>query len=150
MHADTSTTILVVEDDANDVLLIRRAFRKAEILNPLQVASDGDAAVDYLAGRPPFDDRDQHPLPVLVLLDLKLPRRSGLEVLEWLRKQPGLKRLPVVVLTSSRETRDVNRAYDLGASSYLVKPVGFDTLLDMVKSVHHYWFALSEKPETHA
>ena len=85
-------------------------------------------------------------MPVLILLDLKLPRRSGLEVLEWLRQQPGLKRIPVVVLTSSRQSKDVDRAYDLGANSYLVKPVEFNALLDMMKQVGLYWLMVNEKP----
>jgi len=109
--------------------------------------TDGDQAVAYLAGSPPFADRALHPAPILMLLDLKLPRRSGLEVLAWLRRESPLKRLPVVVLTSSRESGDVNRAYDLGCNSYLVKPVAFDALLDMIRTINHYWVLLNEKPE---
>jgi CheY-like chemotaxis protein len=142
--------ILVVEDDPNDLLLIQRAFGKVRILNPLQSVGNGDDAVAYLAGEGPYADREQHPFPVLVLLDLKLPRRSGLEVLQWIRAQAGLKRLPVVVLTSSKEATDVNRAYDLGANSYLVKPVGFDSLLELVKSLEVYWLILNQKPDVSA
>jgi len=145
---DTSLdSILLVEDETDDVLLIERAFRKAGIANALQVVRDGEQAVNYLAGRAPFADRAQYPLPVLILLDLKLPRLSGHEVLRWLRQQPGLRRIPVVVLTSSRETPDVDRAYDEGANSYLVKPVSFDALLEMVKHLDMYWLLLNEKPE---
>jgi CheY-like chemotaxis protein len=140
-------TILLVEDDPNDVLLIQRAFRKANLANPVQVATDGDEAVAYLEGQGEFVDRSAHPLPALVLLDLKLPRRSGLEVLEWMRAQPGLRRIPVAVLTSSRESIDVNRAYDLGANSYLVKPVGIESLIEMVKALDVYWLILNEPPE---
>ena len=139
-------TILLVEDDPNDVLLTQRAFRRANIVNPLQVVQDGEAAVLYLDGQGTYADRDRYPLPVLVLLDLKLPRLSGLEVLEWLQQHPELKRLLVVVLTSSRENADVNRAYDLGANSYLVKPVAFDGFLEMVKTLNMYWLILNEKP----
>jgi len=139
-------TILLVEDDPNDVFLIQRAFRRINLANPIQVVQDGEAAVLYLSGQEPYADRDRYPFPILVLLDLKLPRRSGLEVLEWLRQQPKLKRLPVVVLTSSRENSDLNRAYDLGANSYLVKPVAFDGLLEMVRSLNQYWLILNEKP----
>lgn len=139
-------TILLVEDDPNDVFLIQRAFRRINLANPIQVVQDGEAAVLYLSGQDPYVDRDRYPFPILVLLDLKLPRRSGLEVLEWLRQQPKLKRLPVVVLTSSRENSDLNRAYDLGANSYLVKPVAFDGLLEMVRSLNQYWLILNEKP----
>ena len=140
-------SILLIEDETDDVLLIERAFRKAGIANPLQVVRDGEQAVNYLAGRAPFADRAQYPLPVLILLDLKLPRLPGHEVLRWLRQQPGLRRIPVVVLTSSRETPDVDRAYDEGANSYLVKPVSFDALLEMVKHLDMYWLLLNEKPE---
>jgi CheY-like chemotaxis protein len=140
-------SILLVEDDSNDVFLIQRAFRKAGIPNPLQVVEDGEAAVFYLAGKPPYNDRDRYPLPDLILLDLKLPRKSGLEVLEWLRQQAELKRLPVVVLSSSKENREINRAYDLGANSYLVKPVAFEALLDMVKTLNLYWLIFNQKPK---
>jgi CheY-like chemotaxis protein len=142
----TYQTILLVEDDPNDVFLVRRAFRKAKVDNPLQVVGDGEAAVAYLAGYDAFVDRERYPLPALILLDLKLPRKSGLEVLAWLRGQPRLRRLPVVVLTSSNETSDVNQAYDLGANSYLVKPVAFDNLQDLMRSICRYWMVLNEKP----
>ena len=144
---DAGQVILVVEDDPNDILLIQRAFGKARILNPVRTASNGDEAVAYLSGEGPFADREAYPFPVLVLLDLKLPRRSGLEVLGWIRSQPGLKRLPIVVLTSSKQSIDINRAYDLGANSYLVKPVGFDSLLELVKSLEVYWMMLNQNPE---
>jgi CheY-like chemotaxis protein len=143
----THRVILIVEDDVNDVLLLHRAFQKANIVAPLQTVSHGDEAIAYLAGEGVYADRERFPPPILVLLDLKLPRRSGLEVLEWIRGQSGLRRLPVVVLTSSRETDDINTAYDLGANSYLVKPVGFEKLLEMVRSLEMYWLTLNQKPE---
>ncbi len=142
-------TILLIEDDANDVFLMQRALRKAEVPNPLQVVGDGDEAVEYLSGTGRYADRAANPLPVLVLLDLKLPRKNGLEVLQWLRGQQALRRLPVVVLTSSKEPADVNRAYDYGANSYLVKPLGFDALLNLVRSLNVYWLSLNEKAEAH-
>jgi CheY-like chemotaxis protein len=138
--------ILLVEDDANDALLVQRAFRKAKAANPIRVVEDGEQAIDYLAGRGGFADRERYPLPVLVLLDLKLPRKSGFELLAWLKGQPALNRLPVVVLSSSEETSDINRAYDLGANSYLVKPVAFETLQEMVKVLNLYWIILNEPP----
>jgi CheY-like chemotaxis protein len=144
---DDGKPILLVEDDPNDQLLIRRAFARAKLMNPLRLTRDGDEAVDYLAGDGAFADREANPLPALVMLDLKLPRRSGLEVLEWLRSQAGsLGRTPVVVLTSSRENRDVDRAYELGANSYLVKPVDFDGLLEMIRTTGLYWTVLNEGP----
>jgi CheY-like chemotaxis protein len=146
MKNSSCFTILLVEDDADDALLIQRAFRKAQIANPIQAVSDGDAAVAYLSGAEPYGDRRQFPLPVLILLDLKLPRRSGFEVLEWLRSQPGLKRTPVLVLTSSKETVDVNRAYELGANSYLLKPVTFEALQEIMRTINLYWLVFSEMP----
>jgi len=137
-------TILLVEDDHNDVLLIKRAFQKVKIANPIIVLNDGEQAISYLAGREPYIER---PLPVLILLDLKLPRKSGHEVLEWLRQQQTLKRLPVVVLTASSESSDINRAYDLGANSYLVKPVTFGALVEMVKTLNLYWMILNKRAE---
>lgn len=140
--------ILLVEDDPNDALLLKRAFAKAHVANTIVHLADGDAAVLYLDGCGAYADRERHPLPCLVLLDLKLPRRSGLEVLGWMRAQAGLKRIPVVVLTSSQQATDINRAYDLGANSYLVKPVGFDTLLDMVHALNLYWLRFNQPGET--
>lgn len=140
-------TILLVEDDPNDITLIKRAFGKASIVNPIQVVEDGEEAIAYLAGKGDYSNRAKYPLPLLMLLDLKLPRKSGHEVLQWLRSQPGLRRLTVVVLTASQQINDINKAYDLGANSYLVKPVTFDGLLDMVKTMNFYWLILNEKPE---
>jgi CheY-like chemotaxis protein len=141
-------TILLVEDNAVDILLMQRAFRNETFANTsLQIVRDGDAAVFYLNGDGEYSDRDRYPLPAIILLDLKLPRRSGHEVLLWLRQQPELKRLPVVMLTSSRQTLDVKRAYDLGVNSYLVKPVGFASLLEMMQSFSEYWLNYSELPE---
>ncbi|NEQ27645.1 MAG: response regulator [Microcoleus sp. SIO2G3] len=139
--------ILLIEDNPKDVFLIQRAIRKAEITTLIQVVNDGDAAVQYLAGEAPYSDRAAHPLPVLVLLDLKLPRRSGSEVLMWLRQQPDLRRLPVVVLTSSREFADVNQIYDLGANAYMVKPPTFDDLVDIIKTLNLHWITYNEKPQ---
>ena len=140
--------LLLVEDNATDVLLIKRAFVKAGLRHAIVTVADGDSAVDYLAGTGRFADRRAHPLPALVLLDLKLPRRSGLEVLQWLKQQPSLRRIPVVVLTSSAESSDIQRAYDAGANSYLVKPVVFDELHRMLENVDQYWLRTNVPPGT--
>ncbi|MEG4441911.1 response regulator [Microcoleus sp. AT9_B5] len=141
-------TILLVEDNPVDILLMQRAFRNQIFTNTsLQIVRDGDAAVFYLNGEGEYSDRDRYPLPAIILLDLKLPRRSGHEVLVWLKQQPELKRLPVVMLTSSSQTLDVKRAYDLGVNSYLVKPVGFASLLQMMQSFSEYWLNYTELPE---
>ena len=139
-------TILHVEDDPNDVLLVERAMRKANCTAVLRSVADGDKAVAYLKGEESFGNRDENPFPDVVLLDLKMPRKSGLEVLTWIREQAQFKRLPVVVFTSSKHEQDINRAYDLGANSYLVKPVGFDALLETVKQVQQYWGSLNQAP----
>ena len=139
--------VLLVEDSPADVALVQRAFRRCGGVARLHVVRDGDAAVQYLEGRGGFADRARHPLPRLVLLDLKLPRRSGLEVLAWLREQPGLGRLPVLVLTSSRESVDVDRAYDLGANGYLLKPVVFDDLQQLAHTLDLFWLQLNVGPE---
>lgn len=143
-----AATILHVEDDPNDVLLVARAFRKAEVLAQIHVVNDGEQAVHYLNGSSSLATRDQFPLPLLVLLDLKLPRKSGIEVLEWVRSHPRLKRIPVVMLTSSRQPIDINRAYDLGVNAYLVKPVNFDALVEMLKTVGSFWLRVNEPPTT--
>ena len=140
--------ILLVEDEPNDVFLIERAFRKCEYQHTLRTVGDGEQAVAYLDGVREFSDRTKYPLPSILLLDLKLPKRSGLEVLAWLRGRPdNLKRLPVVVLTSSKQSTDINRAYELGANSYLVKPVAFDGLLELISAFNSYWARFNEKPD---
>jgi len=147
MTDNGKTTILLAEDDQNDVMLIRRAFTKSHVVNPIACVENGEEVVNYLSGAGAYSDRDQHPLPFMLLLDLKLPRMSGHEVLKWLRGQNGLRRLPVVVLTSSREPADINRAYELGANSYLVKPVVFEEFTALLKQLQVYWLMLSEHPE---
>jgi len=146
----TSEPILVVEDDENDVMLLQRAFRRAEIANPLQIVRHGDDAVAYLEGTGQFADRERYPFPVFMLLDLKLPRRTGLEVLKWVKERSGLRQIPIVVLTSSKNDEDIDRAYELGANSYLVKPVSFETLTEMVKSLELYWLILNQRPRVPA
>ena len=131
--------ILLVEDNPHDVLLTRRAFRKAGLDVPISALEDGDRAIAYLDGRGDFADRAAHPWPGLVLLDLKLPGRGGLEVLRWIRAQPHLDPMPVVVLTSSAEEEDVVQAYRAGANSYLRKPVSLDELTGLVAALHAYW-----------
>jgi CheY-like chemotaxis protein len=139
--------ILLAEDDENHVYLIRRAFKKGGLLNPLYVVRDGEEAIAYLKGEGPFANRQEYPLPALMLLDLKMPRKNGFEVLEWIRQEPNFKRLRVVVLTSSEEIRDVNRAYELGANSFLVKPVDLQEFMRLTEAIHGYWLWLSSAPE---
>jgi CheY-like chemotaxis protein len=135
--------ILHVDDDSNDMLLFQHACRKAGAPFQLHSVPDGHEALAYFRGTGQYADRELHPLPKLVLLDLKMPRVSGFEVLDWMRRQPDFRHLPVVVLTSSNHEHDITRAYDAGANSYLVKPVSFDSLVDMVKCVGQYWLGLN-------
>lgn len=125
---------------------MQRAMRKANWTNPVVVVDNGEAAVAYLGGAPPYQDRERYPLPGLILLDLKLPRKGGLEVLAWLRAQPRLRRLPVVILTSSREHGDIAQAYDLGVNSYLVKPGGTQAWQELMALVSGYWTRVNESP----
>ncbi len=140
--------ILLVEDDPNDVLLIQRAFAKAGLKNTLKTVRDGEQAIQYLSGRGIYQRRETYPLPFMMLLDLKMPRANGFEVLEWIRADPQLKRLLVVVLTSSNHQPDVDRAYDLGANSYLVKPVEFDEMVNMIQRFEMYWSEINRTPTT--
>ena len=139
--------ILLVEDNYDDVLLIKRAFRKVKIDPPMSIVADGDEAIAYLEREGQYADKDKFPSPLLVLLDLKLPRRSGLEVLAWIRQQPKLKHLLVVVLTSSKDNSDLARAYDLGVNSYLVKPVKFQDFVSTIELIDRYWFKTNQVPQ---
>jgi CheY-like chemotaxis protein len=147
MGGTDSQPILLIEDEPNDVLLVQRAFTKARIANPLLVLADGERAIEYLTQLvPPAPGTVRPAAPVLALMDLKMPRKSGFEVLEWLRNQPVLRRLPVVVLTSSAQDPDICRAYDLGANSYLVKPVTLEALVQMVDALGLYWLIHNTRP----
>ena len=140
--------ILLVEDMEDDLVLIRRAFAKANILNPIQIVRNGDEAIAYLKGNGKYANRAEYPLPDLMLLDLKMPVLDGFEVLKWTREQPGLKALRIVVLTSSDQMRDVNMAYQLGANSFLVKPIDFQDFIQMSQAINGYWLWMSQVPET--
>lgn len=137
--------ILQVENNPDDVFRVQQSFRKAGVTATVHTVGDGDAAVAYLGCQPPYQTRSDCPLPSLVLLDLDLPRRSGFEVLTWVRSQPGLRRLPVVVFSSSEEPRDVARAYDAGANSYLVKPVSTEAMDGMAATLSAYWLLLNRR-----
>ena len=141
-----SEMILLVDDDENDVLLIQRAFQKAGMRNNLKVVRNGQQAIEYLGAQGSYTDRDKFPLPFLVLLDLKMPGVDGFEVLEWMRRDPSVKSLLVVVLTSSNLQSDVDRAYELGANSYLVKPVEFDEMVHLVQRFEAYWTEINRIP----
>ncbi|HET7317499.1 MAG TPA: response regulator [Nitrospirota bacterium] len=141
-----SKIILLVEDNPDDVKLTERALKKSKILNELMVAQDGVEAVDYLFGTGKYAGRDTKALPQVVLLDLKMPRMDGLEVLQRIRTDERTKLLPVVVLTTSSEDRDRVESYKLGANSYIRKPVDFDQFVSAVQNLGLYWLVLNEAP----
>ena len=131
-------TVLIAEDDPNDILFLRRAFAKSGLRALLHEVVDGEEAKAYLEGAPPFDDRAANPLPDVLLLDLGLPRFSGLELLEWLRNQPGLSQIPTVVLTGSAAPKEIERAYSLGAQSCLVKQPDLSLWVPLVRTLERY------------
>ena len=140
----TTRTLLLVEDNEDDVFLMKRALKGANVINPLFVAEDGQEALDYLAGAGKFADRDSYPLPAVVFLDLKLPFISGHDVLTWIRRQKDLDSLVVIVLTSSNEASDLSRCYALGANSYVVKPPTPEQLEDLAKAFKWYWLEYNQ------
>jgi CheY-like chemotaxis protein len=139
-------TILVADDDAEDCLLLREAFAESRVVNDLRFVGDGEELLDYLLGRGEFGDPGAAPRPGLILLDLNMPRKDGREALKEIRADPNLRSIPVVVLTTSRAEEDVFRLYDLGANSYITKPVTFESLVEIVKALKRYWFEVVELP----
>lgn len=147
MYNRSEITVLLVEDDLNDIFLVKRAFKKANLTNPLQIVTDGVEAVQYLIGEGKYADRKAHPIPELIVMDLKMPRKTGLEVLEWLKKDNSLRRIPVIIVSSSDQAWDINRAYEMGANAYMVKPVDFHAVEHLFQSIVHYWGVECAKPE---
>ena len=139
-------TILLIEDNPSDIDLTKRALEKGHIVNKLIVVSDGQEALDYLLGKGAYAGRDTSDLPTLTLLDLKLPKVSGLDVLRKIRGEAKTHRMPVVILTSSREEQDIAAGYDQGANSYIQKPVDFGQFVQSVVQLGLYWLVLNEEP----
>ena len=138
-HSLDGNTILLVEDNEDEVFMMQRAFRKANIPNPLQIAVDGMEAVEYLEGKGKFADRTKFQFPVVVFLDLNMPKKSGLEVLEYLRKQPLLRKLVVNILSSSTRPADIDRAAFLGANAYFIKPSQIHKFQELIET----WYSLA-------
>jgi CheY-like chemotaxis protein len=145
---ESPTQILLVEDDRNDVMLFQMAFQKTARNSTLHVVHDGEEAIHYLEGKGRFNDRQRYPLPHLILLDLKMPKIGGFEFLEYLRQRSrgDLRLIPVIIMSSSVLTEDINRAYALGASSYLVKPINWNEFIRALAALHIYWTEIVEKP----
>jgi len=140
-------TILLVEDDLNDIFLVKRAFKMAQIQNPLQVVTDGQEAISYLRGEGKYENRELYPLPKLIVMDIKMPRRTGFEVLEWVKGDgKPLRRIPIVIVSSSDNPADINLAYELGANAYMIKPVEFRAVEHLFESITHYWGLECAKP----
>ncbi|MDB6068030.1 MAG: two-component system response regulator [Pedosphaera sp.] len=131
--------LLLVDDNEDDVFFTKKAIKEAKIINGVQTAVDGQEAIEYLSGVGKFRDRAAFPVPALMLLDLKMPRKSGFEVLEWTRQQPLLRTLVVVVLSTSCERSDIEKAYQLGANSFLQKPSSTEVLAEMMSALKQYW-----------
>lgn len=140
-----SDTILLIEDDENDVLIMRRALKAAGFINPLIVVEDGQAAIDYFAGRGRFTNREEFPLPALAFVDINLPQRTGIEVLEYVQGIRELANIILVVLTSSNLQTDLQRAYRAGANSYVVKPPTRDKLVELAKAFKLYWAEVNQQ-----
>ena len=141
-------TVLLVEDDLNDIFLVKRAFKMAQVKNPLQVVTDGQEAMLYLKGEGKYSDRESYPLPKLMVMDIKMPRVSGFEVLQWVKGNSGpLRRIPVIIVSSSDNPADINRAYELGANAYMVKPVDYRAVEHLFHSITQYWGLECAKPE---
>ena len=139
-------TILLVDNDQDMAHFTMLALQRVGVISPVQVATNAEEAIGYLNGEGVYRDRENYPMPVLMLLDPKLPNLSGLEFLSWVRQQQELKRLPVIILTQPGPAAEVNRAYELGCNSYLTKPTSFNTLLVMMQSLVQYWLSLNTAP----
>ncbi len=145
---DKQFTVLLVEDDLNDIFLVKRAFKVAHIHNPLQVVTDGVEAIQYLGGEGKYADRQAYPLPKLIVMDIQMPRGTGFEVLEWVKRDGRpLRRIPIVIVSSSDNPSDINRAYELGANAYMVKPMDYRAVEHLFQSITHYWGLECAKPE---
>lgn len=141
--------ILIADDDTQDTMLVRMAAQRAALGIRLESVTDGEQAIDYLLGRAAYADRQSHPFPSMMLLDLKMPRLSGFDVLDFVRREPQLRRLPIVIFSSSDDPKDIKRAYEAGANSYLCKPHSNDDLSALLKALQEYWCKFNHFPPQH-
>jgi CheY-like chemotaxis protein len=144
--AQRPITLLMADDDEDDRLMAREALIESRLNNPLYFVEDGEELMDYLYRRGKYGDSAHYPFPGLILLDLNMPRKDGREALREIRADPVLRRIPVVVLTTSAAEEDILRSYELGVNSFIVKPVTFDALVDVMRSLGRYWFEIVELP----
>jgi len=144
-------SVLLVEDDLSDIFLVKRAFKLAQIPGALHVVTDGQEAINYLRGDGKYADRDGWPLPKLIVTDIKMPRKTGFEVLEWVKREGApFRRIPIVIVSGSDNPADINRAYELGANAYMVKPVDYLAVEHLFRSITQYWGLECAKPELEA
>ena len=139
-------TILMADDDEDDRMLTQEALNESKVLNNLFCVEDGEELMDYLQRRGQYADPEKYPIPSLILLDLNMPRMDGREALAKIKGDPNLRAIPVVILTTSKADEDMVRGYDLGAASYITKPVTFDSLVDLMQALGHYWIEFVELP----
>ena len=139
-------TILLAEDDPDDRMLAMEAFEESRLLNSLEMVEDGEELMDYLHRTGKYANDECKSLPGLILLDLNMPRKDGREALKEIKSDPNLRRIPIVVLTTSKAEEDILRTYDLGVNSFVVKPVTFDALVDVLKTIGKYWFEIVQLP----
>ena len=142
-----SVPILIADDDEEDREMIQDALKESRLINNIHCVKDGEELMDYLFHRGQFKDQDQNPLPGLILLDLNMPKMDGREALRAIKSNPSLRQIPVIVLTTSRAEEDIFRTYDLGVNSFITKPVSFEALVAVMKSIGHYWFDIVELPD---
>lgn len=146
LQKSRSIEILIADDDAEDRMLIRDALMESRLKNKLQFVEDGEELMNFLFNKGKFEDKKKYPLPGLILLDLNMPRKDGREALKEIKSDPTLRKIPVVVLTTSKAEEDILRTYDLGVSSFITKPVHFNSLVDIMQTLNKYWFEIVELP----
>lgn len=140
-------TILIADDDADDRLIAQEALEEVQLRNDIRFVKDGEELMDYLNHREQYADIESSPRPGLILLDLNMPRKDGREALQEIKSDPNLKRIPIVVLTTSKAEEDIYRSYDLGVNSFITKPVSFGALVEVMKTLKRYWFEIVELPD---
>lgn len=147
MRKNAKVSILVADDDIDDCQMIREAFLESRLINDLQFVSNGEELLNYLRHKGKFEDSNKYPSPGLILLDLNMPRKDGREALAEIKRDPKLRHIPVVILSTSEAEEDIYRTYDLGVNSYITKPVAFEALVKKIRELGHYWFEIVNLPE---
>ncbi|WMJ73199.1 response regulator [Cytophagaceae bacterium ABcell3] len=146
-NLNNSIVILIADDDAEDRMLIKDALDESRLVNSLQFVEDGEQLMDYLLNRGKFSDKEKYPKPGLIMLDLNMPRKDGREALKEIKEHPDLRKIPVVILTTSKAEEDILKTYDIGVSSFITKPVTFSSLVEIMRTLSKYWFEIVELPK---